>query len=379
MSGDLFPKDFADARARFLRATESVAGEKQTFKWNIPSKSEEGLSTDVLFLPPRSRADRLFVILSAVHGPEGYAGHAIQSMFLRDFVPRLRREGTGVLIVHAMNPFGFKNHRRGTELGVNLNRNCSTTTELYKFKNPTSLELSRRFVPRAPVDSPVSFLISRMRKEKNGIFFDDVSLDDFIKGVGTGQFETAEGLEFGGFGPEPQTAALIAQLRKLVPDYKDIVLLDLHTGLGDRGRLHLLTGDTEGSVHPELFRELFDVQADQAVYAFTPAEEEGFYKTLGATNNIFPELARKDQRVCALTMEYGTLGHDLSAQLESLTRWLLEEQGLVHGFKNAALERKVRAEYLEKFYPADPAWKASVLNAARGLFERVFTRAGALN
>lgn len=379
INADYFPKDYTDARARFLRDVQNVPGEKQTLTWDIPSRTERDLATDVLFLPPLRSAGKLFVLISGVHGLEGYAGNALQSMFLREFLPRLNRQNTGVLMIHALNPFGFKHHRRGTEGNVNLNRNCSTNGSLYSFKNPAALELVKRFIPRTPVEATTCHLMTRMRRENGSIWFDDVALDEFVKGVGMGQFESNEALEFGGFGPEPQIEELIAQLKKLMPDYQDIVLLDLHTGLGDRGRLHLLTGDTDGSVHPALFKELFDVEKDKEFYAFTPAEEEGFYKTLGATNNIFPELARPHQRVCALTMEFGTLGHDLEAQLLGLNRWMLEEQGLIFGYKNPQLEKKLRADYFEKFFPSDPAWRKSVIAAARGLFERVFTRAGVLN
>jgi hypothetical protein len=206
----------------------------------------------------------------------------------------------------------------------------------------------------------------------------DVSMDEFIKTVGVGQFEDPTGLEFGGFGPEPQIVELIAKLRALMPSYRDITLFDMHTGLGDRGRLHLLTGDVDRAVDPSLFAEMFRPDEDGDVYDFTSAETEGFYKTSGATNNVFPELAAIEQRVCALTWEFGTLGHDRPAQIDSLNRWLVEHQGLHHGYATPAVEAKVRAAYLDKFRPDDPAWRESILKTSEECFRRVFRRLGLL-
>jgi hypothetical protein len=218
-----------------------------------------------------------------------------------------------------------------------------------------------------------------MRQEKGNLYFGDQTLDEIIKVVGMGQFKAREGLEFGGFGPEPQIAKLVAKLQELIPQYEDIVLLDLHTGLGHRARLHLLTGDTEGSVHPELFKELFHVDEDREVYEFTPADQEGFYATFGATNNIFPEIAKPPQRIAALTMEFGTLGHDLPSQIEGLNQWLLEHQGGLYGYKTEEIEIMVKRNYLEKFFPSDPEWRKKILGAAEELFRRVFARADLLN
>lgn len=375
---DLFPKNYEDARERFIALCEKVPGPKSIASWAVPSVLGENLTVDTLYLPSTQKAKTLFVIISGVHGLEAYAGHAIQAMALTELLPSVDRAKAGFFFIHSLNPFGFKHHRRGTEGSVNLNRNCSAHPALYQVKNAESLRLSDRFVPKKPVDSERCLLMQKMRKDGTRIFFDDVSLDDFIKGVGLGQFESPEGLEFGGFKPEPQIQKMTETLRTIMQAYDDIILFDLHTGLGERTRLHLLTGDVEGCVDPGLFNELFKVEEDRPVYAFTPAESEGFYQTHGATNNIFPELAQSGQRICAMTMEFGTLGHDLDAQLESLNQWLLEHQGSLYGYARPELGEKVRADYLEKFFPRDPAWRRQVLVTSREFLSRVFRRSNIL-
>lgn len=374
-----FPNHYSDARERFRENLKNLPSDAVIGQWKVPSATDEDLYVDHAYLSALEQAERLVVVISGVHGLEGYAGSAIQNMFMREILPQMDRNETGLLLIHALNPWGFRYHRRSTENHVNLNRNCSAGPELFEYRNPESLQLSGRFIPRTSVDSEVCHLV-RSSNERNGRrCFDEILVDDFIKGVGIGQFESVKGLEFGGFAPEPQIRELTLKLREVMPKYKDIILCDLHTGLGYRGRLHLLTGDIEGCVDLTLFTELFRPEEDVRIYDFTPAETEGFYKTLGATNNLFPELARPDQRLCALTLEYGTLGHDEAALAESLNLWMLEHQGLFYGFKSPELEKNIRERYLEKFCPAAPEWKNQVVGTAREFFKTLLRRTHSLN
>lgn len=374
---DYFPKDYADSRARFVRSVSKLEGPVQAANKAIPGKKDPDLAVDDVYLPPTGGGrDRLVVLILGIHGLEAYAGSAIQSLFLDEILPKIDRRSTGVYVVHSMNPYGFKHHTRYTENNVNLNRNCGVGDALYGIRNALSLRMSDRFCPKERVTSLQSNLLSRLREEAGRILFDDVSLDEFIKAVGPGQFESEVGLEFGGFRPEPQTAFFTERLRQILPGYKDVLVFDLHTGLGERGRLHLLTGERADSLNKSLLQEVFHPLDDRQIYDFTPNESEGFYKTDGATNDLFPQVASADQRICAVTMEFGTLGHSREAMLESLNRWMLEHQGHHHGYGTPDLEKEIKRLYLEKFFPSDETWRSGIVATSRELFRRVFERAG---
>lgn len=372
---DYFPKNYSDAKKEFRRRIGTHA---QYGQWSVPSKTETDLFVDHAYYPSAQPGGKLFLIFSGVHGGETYAGHAIQTMFLDEILPRLKRSDIGVFLAHSLNPYGFKHHQRCTENGVNLNRNCSASDRLYKIDNAPSLELSRRFIPRSPVDSLECQLLKMIRKEGERVWFDDISLDQFVKTAAQGQYASVEGFEFGGFGPEPQIQALIWRLREIMPGYRDVILLDLHTGLGDRARLHLLTGDPKACVNPELFAELFDPSQDRALYDYTAHEAEGFYPTFGATNDLVAELVQAQQRVCAITMEFGTLGHDLEALLKSLNQWMLEHQASCFGYRDDEIRAGVENLNLEKFYPSSPSWRESIVFIAREMMFKVFQRSGAI-
>ena len=372
---DYYPKDYADAKRLW---SEILPPGAQRGQWSVPGGKDSDLFVDHAFWPALQRPQTLYLMFSGVHGCESYAGHAIQAMLLRDLFARVERGSTGLFLVHALNPFGFKHHQRCTEAGVNLNRNCSANSGLYRLQNPDSLALSERFVPRRPVDSEHCELLKHIRRVGEQIFFADVSLDGFVKAAAQGQYQSKEGLEFGGHEAEPQIRALTWRLREILPPYRDVILLDLHTGLGDRGRLHLLSGDPELCLDPSLMEELLRFEEDRGLYHFTDTRTEGFYPTSGATNDLVGELVGEHQRVCALTMEYGTLGHSVAAQLDSINQWLLEHQGLLYGFSSPELEARLRKTFLERSYPAAPEWRQSVVFLARQFIAKLMARTGSL-
>jgi hypothetical protein len=127
-------------------------------------------------------------------------------------------------------------------------------------------------------------------------------------------------------------------------------------------------------VDQTLFNEIFDPQADAEFYEFTPPEAEGFYEVFGGINAAFVELASKDQRVCAVTMEYGTLGHSLEKQIEGLNSFLLEHQGRFFGYATPELERAILNENFARSYPESDEWRTQILSASRETLKRVFAR-----
>ena len=371
---EYFPQDYADSRTRFLNLSKNLPFPKETGSWKVDSKKDDDLFVDYTWLPPIKNPEKLLVIITGIHGAETYAGSAVLSLFMEEMLPRLDRENLGVFLVHSMNPYGFKYHWRCTENHVNLNRNFSVNGEMFKIKNQHSKRMCDLILNRQPVTSMQSKLIKNLRKEKDGLYFGDISLEQLTKGISPGQFERADDLEYGGEKPEPQTQALMNQMKKLMPKFKDVIALDVHTGLGDPGRLHLLTDGDEKSLHPELFSQAFKLEEDNEYYVFTPATTEGFYTVHGATNALFAELAEAHQRVCAVTLEFGTLGHSFEQQLEGFNRALVAHEGYHYGYADKEVEKNAKFLHFQRSYPDDNNWRKQILVAAEGLLERVLKR-----
>lgn len=62
-----------------------------------------------------------------MHGPESYAGSAIQSHILSHFLQKNEgfNESTQptIVFIHALNPYGFATNRRANEDNIDINRN----------------------------------------------------------------------------------------------------------------------------------------------------------------------------------------------------------------------------------------------------------------
>lgn len=371
---DYFPQNYQQSRESFRASVDLLKTPKNLGQWAIPGKNDHDLFVDHAWFPPLEKTETLFVLTSGIHGSETYAGAAIQMMFINEIFPKIDRRHIGIFIVHAMNPYGFKHHQRCTELGVNLNRNFSVSGENYKKRNEVSARLCERYLERKSVKSMRSSLLEKLTMKNGQAFFEDISLNEFIKGISPGQFESSENWEFGGHQAEPQTRLLIEKLKELMPIFKNVIGFDLHTGLGDERRLHLLTDLPGKSVHKNFFSELIHPEEDKAFYEYTPPETEGFYPVYGALNSAFGDLAEDQQRVCALTMEFGTLGHSLEAQLEGLNSFVLAHQGKFYGFANSALEEQILAENFKRSRPSDKLWETEIIKASRGLFLNTFKR-----
>jgi hypothetical protein len=373
-ASEYFPKNYVESRQRFLEDARKTSPACQLGSWKIPSKVNADLTVDYAWLAPLKTPRKLLVLLSGIHGAETYAGSAILHLFMNEILPLANRDHLGILMVHAMNPYGFKYHQRCTENHVNLNRNFSVSGELFKTKNPASQKMHDLFHMKEMVRSPQGKLLQVLKRENEKIYFGDILMDELIKSISPGQFERPEDVEYGGHSLEPQTKALMAHIQQLMPQFQDVIALDLHTGLGDRGRLHLLTDGIENSFHSELANEILHTEADKEFYVFTPPETEGFYAVHGATNSLFGDLAGQGQRVLAVTLEFGTLGHSLEQQVQDLNNLLTEHQGQFYGYANDELKKQVRDSNFTRSYPDSDSWRGDVLKASEGMLSRVISR-----
>jgi len=102
--------------------------------------SPEKDTVDAILLTMRVPDDHVDIIHSSgTHGVEGYLGSAVQIRFLHELflqnealLENKGRENTSeyrngkvrkILLIHAVNPFGMRHHRRTNENNVDLNRN----------------------------------------------------------------------------------------------------------------------------------------------------------------------------------------------------------------------------------------------------------------
>ena len=103
----MMARDFAASRRLFLEAADQarVSIEHVVLEGSGAPDGTE-LAVDLAsIVPPQGQSDWL-VVVSGTHGIEGYVGSAIQSAWLQKWHGSPGRR-CGVLMVHALNPFGM--------------------------------------------------------------------------------------------------------------------------------------------------------------------------------------------------------------------------------------------------------------------------------
>lgn len=364
-----FHSTYEDCRSAFVERARRLASQYEgveVFQVPVAGKVDSDLTIDCCYIPAQATTEILLILSSGVHGVEGFLGSAVQLMVMEDVLGPARLDSTGVLLIHGMNPYGFKHLRRVTENNVDLNRNCAIGEGLYDTKNEGYGRLNGLLNPRGKADH-------RSLKNKNIhlVILRKVlteSMPALRQAVLQGQYGYPEGLYFGGNGPEPQILAMSPLLKKKMAPYARILMIDLHTGYGENGTMHLFAEPVRDADTKAEMEALF------AGYRVDWADNAGFYTVSGAFAESIGSLAPA-KKYYAMPLEFGTFdSQKFFGSLKSLHIMMLENQGFHHGYKDETTEARIKRDFLEMFFPSDPAWRSKAIMDAKRILELVLER-----
>src|SRR5215471_6167780 len=116
-----FPSGYRSARAAFLKAC-GAADLGTTARVHPDAKGRDGkpLFLDTAIVGDR-KAENALLMISATHGAEGYFGSGVQTGMLRRGLKA--PQGGKIVLLHALNPYGFAWDRRVNEDNADINRN----------------------------------------------------------------------------------------------------------------------------------------------------------------------------------------------------------------------------------------------------------------
>ncbi|MCW6536936.1 M14 family metallopeptidase [Sphingomonas lycopersici] len=224
-----FSTSYAEARTRFLDAARGAGAAIAHFACPAKGPAGEVLALDVAYI--EGAGAELVVISSGVHGVEGYAGSAVQIDTLLRGWPA---DGPGLLLIHFVNPYGMAWTCSDNEDGVDLNRN------FVDFSQPPRHNILYDEVEsfvccpdldgegRAAADAAMATYI-----EQEGF-------DHFIRAVADGQHHRPGGYLYGGHAPVWSNLTLRGILCDYTRRTRRVAIIDVHTGLGDRGAASML-------------------------------------------------------------------------------------------------------------------------------------------
>lgn len=351
-----FAADYRAARTAFLRAAQDGGVETGSHRLDIGKcPAGRSLYTDVAHIGPTD-APALLVLISATHGVEGFCGSGCQVAFLRDLPVRRFPPTLAVVLIHALNPYGFAWLRRVTEGNVDLNRNFVDHLAPYP-ENPDYDALAMEIAPAETTDAHMAAANAALRAYRQ-----DHGAMALQAAVTRGQYRHPKGLYFGGHEPSWSNRTLYRILDRFVGPAQRIAAIDFHTGLGPYGYGELITEQPEDHPAYERARKWWGESVKSTVSGASVSA-----RLTGTIDNAV--LARFPEReVTATALEFGTSPPAEVFRALRLDNWL-------HAYDDPQGPRaaEIKAEIRRVFYPDTDDWKKLVLARAREVIDRAIT------
>lgn len=253
------PLTYDECRARFRLAATAAGAPPAVHPIDAVGPDGGQLTIDVARLGPDD-AEGLLVVLSGVHGVEGFAPSALQCDLIERWGPRGLPTGIGVLLVHAVNPWGMAWWRRENESNVDLNRNWRRS-DTEPEHNDAYDEIHALACPATPDLPDVDELLARA-----ATVVAERGADWVRDAITVGQYRHPDGLHFGGDRTEASNRVLERIVDEEVVGRDHVLVLDLHTGHGPRGGVTLLSDEPPGSEQDRFLHARFrDVRVEATV------------------------------------------------------------------------------------------------------------------
>jgi predicted deacylase len=309
---------------------------------DVPKPYGSDLSIDVAFAGSEQHS-RVVIVTSGLHGVEGFFGSAIQAALLEDV---LRRDGVpsgvAIVLVHALNPFGFSTIRRFDDENIDLNRSFLLRGEEFNGCPDRYAELDALLNPRRP---PRRFDPFPLRAS---LVIARYGLDAVKHAVAGGQYDYPLGLFFGGKGPSRTQSLLKEQLPRWVGGAERVMHIDFHTGIGRWAEHKLLVVEAMEDRKAQLAE---DFGADKVESAST-----GAIKARGDWITWCCKEALRDRDYVGIGADFGTY-----PVIPVLAALRAENQAHHWGEPHSPSTVRAKARLKEVFVPKDPAWRSATL------------------
>lgn len=340
MKEDYFSYSYFEAREKFKHIAEKQGGELFSYPHPISS-----LFVDVAYFG-KKEPQKLLIVVSGVHGGEGFFGSAVQSAFLGECLKK--RGEVALLFVHAINPYGFANIQRETEDNIDLNRNFLDHSQKKYPRNDGYNVFAEALIPKKWESE---------ERQKSDAFlraYEDNEREFFDKAIFSGQYLDPKGFCFGGNEPCWSNQTFRAILKEFAVNVPQVALIDLHTGLGTIGKVEIFS-----SAVGEKHEKVESLYGDIVPVISLPYPLQGDLVGWGARKML-------NSRFVGCVMEFGTVISGNSA-----LDFLRADQCLRnYGNTNSDLAQKIKKELKEALCPSDKKWRQFAINCAIKVIKR---------
>jgi hypothetical protein len=355
---EVFSRTYAEARDRFRLAATGLT--LQSHRCPENGLFDEALSMDVARLGAPD-AQAVLLVSSGCHGVEGYCGSGAQIDLLRDadFRARATRAGVAIVMIHALNPWGFSHGRRVTQEGVDLNRN------FVDFAHPLPHnggydELAKALVPdQWPPDPALDTKIAAYGQAHGDLAWKQA--------VTSGQYQHPEGLYYGGTAPTWSHRTLRLVLWQHASRAQRVGWIDLHTGLGPSGRGEAIWAGRDDDAGIQRAKGWWGANV-----TFLDDGSASAPPLFGPMWHTAYEECPQSQ-FTGIALEFGTVPHEQTLRALRADHWAAAHPKDVTPPQREAIRTALR----EAFFADTPEWKTAVLAQAREAATRAVEGLGA--
>ncbi len=344
MPVDRLPLTYDECRARFSRAAEAaeVAVESHPIAARGPHGQELAIDMTTLGAETPRRA---LLVLSGVHGVEGFVGSTLQTDLISRLAGRTLPPDVGVVVVHVVNPWGMAHDRRQNESNVDLNRNWRRSAREPEH-NLAYDRLHSLACPDTPTMPNLDDLLGRMSP-----IVDEHGIDWVRDGITKGQYRHTDGMHFGGDRTEESCLVLEREIPRLLGSTERLLTVDIHTGVGPRGAVTLLSSQPRDSPQDVFLRGAFGA-IDATVGNPTSASTVKSGPIAAGIADLLPAA-----ECFSVTPEIGT-----ASDMEQLVATYQEQWVFRVGGLDDPEHRAARWRYRCCFTPDDRAWEREALD-----------------
>ncbi|MEK9751963.1 MAG: M14 family metallopeptidase [Rhodospirillaceae bacterium] len=340
-----FSPDFAQARRRFRDACTDAGVTAATHLHPTRGPLGEELACDSAWLG-RPDTAAVLVLISATHGVEGFCGSAIQSAWLQSGASASLSADTAVLLIHAINPFGFAWLRRVNEDGVDLNRNFLDFTRGLP-ENPGYVELAADLLPASLDPETIARADANLAAyaQRHG----ERAYEEAVSG---GQYTHPTGLFYGGTAPSwsrTTVEGLIA--RHDLARRRRVAVIDFHTGLGPYGYGEVICDHAPGSVGARLAHAWYGAAVTEPALGTSTSVAKAGLSDYGWQDAL-------GDRVAFVALEFGTFEVADMFRVLRADHWL-HRDGLPDW--TAEETRRIKSAIRKHFYPDADDWNGIVV------------------
>jgi len=371
-----FHETYDENRKQFRRLASSLQREfshVEITKCIVKSKVDSDLTIDAVYIPAQNEAKKLLIMTSGVHGMEGFTGSAVQQFFMTEVLDDEVLQNMGVLFIHAINPYGLQYQRRVSENNVDMNRNFHINKDLFTKKNEGYESIYRFLNPQRKVRA--GYFTNSLFFLNSSYLISKYSMRVLRQAAVQGQYEFSNGIFYGGKDFEPQKQWLERLIAEKTNDYDFVFVIDIHTGLGERGKLHFLPGYVQEFNGKTLLDTMFREHTLE-----WPNTGKEFYLASGFFRQYVGSLVSADKKYARIAFEYGTLNsQSIIGSIGSLHNMIMENQGFHHGYENSQTENLVKHRFREMFFPSSKIWRYQIMKQTSEILPVLIERYAQLN